>query len=253
MDERSELRVSVVIPARNEARNIGPVLSSLPEDIHEVILVDGRSTDGTVAAALAAMPSIRVIVQPGHGKGDALTAGLAEVTGDVVVLLDADGSADGAEIPLFVQALVAGADLAKGSRFLDGGGSGDLTNLRKLGNRFLCALVNVVYGTRYTDLCYGYNAGWVGALRKLRLDCSGFEVETVLSIRSAKARLRITEIPSFEAPRLFGESNLHTFRDGWRVLRAIAREHGTPKATVAPALPAIVAPVVEPLPDVVDT
>jgi glycosyltransferase involved in cell wall biosynthesis len=235
-------RVSVVIPARNEARNIAHVLATLPAGIYEVLLVDGSSTDGTVEVARAVMPDIRVIRQPGSGKGDALAAGLAECTGDVVVMLDADGSADGKEIPRFVDALVAGADLAKGSRFLDGGGSNDLTPLRRTGNRMLCALVNVVYRTHYSDLCYGYNAGWASALRRLRLDCAGFEVETVLSIRSAQSRLRITEVPSFESPRLFGESNLRTFRDGWRVLCSIFREHRAPRSaeeTVVDVLPEV--------------
>jgi glycosyltransferase involved in cell wall biosynthesis len=217
-------RVSVVIPTRNEARNIPHVLATLPDDIYEVLIVDGGSEDGTVEVARAVRPDVRVIEQPGTGKGDALAAGLTACTGDVVITLDADGSADGAEIPRFVDALLDGADLVKGSRFLEGGGSADLTPLRRAGNRMLCGLVNVLYGTRYSDLCYGFNAGWVPQLRRLELDCAGFEVETVVSVRSAKARLRVCEVPSFEAPRLFGESNLHTFRDGWRVLRAIFRE-----------------------------
>ena len=254
---RRQPRVSVVIPTRNEARNVASVLATLPDDIYEVLLVDGGSTDGTVDAALEARPDIRVVAQPGTGKGDALAAGLAACTGDVVVMLDADGSADGAEIPRFVDALLAGADLAKGSRFMDGGGSTDLTRLRRIGNRVLCGLVNVVYQTRYSDLCYGYNAGWLAPLRRLELDCSGFEVETVMSIRSAKSGLRITEVPSFEKPRRFGESNLRTFRDGWRVLRAIVlerREAGAKRSipTVADVLPeaaAAVAPVMDVLPD----
>jgi glycosyltransferase involved in cell wall biosynthesis len=233
-------RVSVVIPTRNEARNIEHVLATLPDDVHEVLVVDGGSADGTVEVARAAWPGIRVVQQPGTGKGDALAAGFAECTGDVVVMLDADGSADGREIPRFVEALVEGADLAKGSRFLKGGGSTDLTHLRRAGNKCLCAIVNVLYGTRYSDLCYGYNAAWLAQLRELELDCAGFEVETVLNIRSAKSRLRVTEVPSFESPRLHGESNLRTFRDGWRVLTAIFRERrsgGVPFARLEPAPP----------------
>jgi glycosyltransferase involved in cell wall biosynthesis len=244
-------RVSVVIPARNEARNIGHVLATLPPDIYEVVLVDGNSTDGTVEVALALMPDIRVVTQPGTGKGDALAAGIAACTGEIVVMLDADGSADGAEIPRFVDALVEGADVAKGSRFLGGGGSSDLTWLRRAGNRLLCGLVNVVYGTRYSDLCYGYNAGWTGSLRDLQLDCAGFEIETVLSIRSAQSRLKVTEVPSFESPRLFGKSNLRTFRDGWRVLTAIWRERRIAENPCEPAEEAIAAlaapPIVEEL------
>jgi glycosyltransferase involved in cell wall biosynthesis len=224
-------RVSVIIPTRNEALNIEHVLATLPPNLHEVLLVDGNSTDGTVEVARALRPDIRVISQPGTGKGDALAAGIAACTGDVVVMLDADGSADGAEIPVFVDALVEGADLAKGSRFLDGGGSSDLTRIRRLGNHLLCALVNFIYAARYSDLCYGYNAGWTSALRRLELDCAGFEVETVLSIRSIKSGLRVTEVASFESPRRFGQSNLRTFRDGWRVLRAIFREARGPSCS----------------------
>jgi glycosyltransferase involved in cell wall biosynthesis len=217
-------RVSVVIPAMNEARNIGQVLGTLPNDVFEVVLVDGHSTDRTVEVARAVRSDIRVVRQPGTGKGDALAAGFAACRGDVVVMLDADGSADGAEIPRFVDALLDGADLVKGSRFMRGGGSTDISMLRRAGNRVFCSMVNVLFGTRYSDLCYGYNAAWLRQLRELALDCAGFEVETVLGIRSATRGLRVTEVPSMEATRLNGTSNLRTFRDGWRVLRAILRE-----------------------------
>jgi glycosyltransferase involved in cell wall biosynthesis len=233
-------RLSVVIPALNEARNIGHVLRTLPDDVFEVILVDGHSTDGTVDVARSIRDDIRVVVQPGTGKGDALAAGFAACRGDVVVMLDADGSADGAEIPRFVDALLAGADLVKGSRFLQGGGSTDLSPLRRAGNRVFCSMVNQLYGTRYSDLCYGYNAAWLQELRGLSLDCGGFEVETVLSIRSARSGLRVTEVPSLEANRLYGQSNLRTFRDGFRVLRAILREwRSAPAAAPAPGCPPV--------------
>src|SRR4051794_3996655 len=164
-------RISVVIPALNEARNIAHVLATLPEDIFEVVLVDGGSTDATVKVARSVLPSIRVIRQPGRGKGDALVAGMEACQGDAIVLLDADGSTDGHEIPRFVDALVDGADVAKGSRFLDGGGSGDLSTLRMLGAMFLCGLVNLLFRTHYSDLCYGFNAGWKRSFDELALDC----------------------------------------------------------------------------------
>jgi glycosyltransferase involved in cell wall biosynthesis len=216
--------VSVVIPVLNEAQNIGHVLSTLPDGIFEVVLVDGGSTDGTVDVACDIRPDIRVVRQPGQGKGDALVAGLAVCQGDAVVMIDADGSTDGREIPRFVDALMEGADFVKGSRFLEGGGSTDLSPLRRVGNRGFCVLVNRIYGTQYSDLCYGFNAGWRASLTNLSLDCDGFEVETVFSIRSSKTGLRVTEVPSFELPRLHGRSNLRPMRDGWRVLRAILRE-----------------------------
>ena len=227
MDEsvhRLHPRVSVVIPTLNEARNIRHVLATLPDEVFEVVVVDGGSTDGTVEAARAFRPDVRVVRQPRTGKGDAMVAGFAACRGDAIVMLDADGSADGAEIPRFVDALVEGADLAKGSRFLADGGSSDISPVRRAGNRMLCSTVNLLFGTRYTDLCYGYNAAWRSSLAKLSLDCRGFEVETLLNIRSAKAGLRVTEVPSFEAERLYGRSNLRPVRDGCRALRTILRE-----------------------------
>jgi glycosyltransferase involved in cell wall biosynthesis len=217
-------RVSVVIPALNEARNIGHVLDTLPEDLFEVILVDGGSVDDTVEVARRVRPDIRVVFQRGRGKGDALAAGLSACTGDAVVMIDGDGSTDGGEIPRFVAALLEGADMAKGSRFLTGGGSHDISPLRRVGNAFFCALVNLLFGTRYSDLCYGFNAGWRASFERICLDCQGFEVETVMGIRAALSGLRVAEVPSVERARLHGTSNLRTWRDGWRVLRAILRE-----------------------------
>jgi glycosyltransferase involved in cell wall biosynthesis len=238
--DRSEERVSVVIPALNEAENIPHVLGGLPELVDEVILVDGGSTDGTIEAALAARRDITIVHQKGHGKGDALTAGFAACTCDIVVMIDADGSTDPGEIPRFVEALRRGADVAKGSRFTGDGGSEDITPIRKAGNHFLCALVNVLFRTRYSDLCYGYNAFRQASLSRLGIDCDGFEVETLISIRSAKAKLDVVEVPSFERSRLFGESNLRTIRDGSRVLRTIIRERFARAPSEAPdALPVI--------------
>jgi hypothetical protein len=216
--------VSVVVPAMNEEKNIGHVLSQLPPDLHEVILVDGNSTDETIEAARQAYPDIRVLVQSGRGKGDAFRTGFAAVTGNLIVMLDADGSADPAEIPSFVEALEAGADFAKGSRFLPGGGSTDITGLRSLGNSVLSGTANLLHGTRFTDLCYGYNAFWARCLPFISLDVPGFEVETLINLRIAGAGMKITEVPSYELDRIHGESNLNTFRDGFRVLGTILRE-----------------------------
>jgi hypothetical protein len=216
--------VTVVVPAMNEEQNIGHVLKELPEGLHEVILVDGNSKDDTIEAARRAYPGIRVLVQNGRGKGDALRTGFAAVTGNLVVMLDADGSAVPSEIPRFVEALEAGADFAKGSRFLEGGGSTDITLTRKLGNAFLSGSANLLHGTHFTDLCYGYNAFWARCLPFISLDVPGFEVETLINLRIASAGMKITEVPSYEADRISGDSNLNTFRDGFRVLGTILSE-----------------------------
>ena len=217
-------KISVVVPAMNEEGNIGHVLSRLPDEIYEVILVDGNSNDNTIEVARHACPEIRVLTQSGRGKGDAFRTGFAAVSGNLVVMLDADGSADPAEIPRFVEALESGADFAKGSRFLPGGGSADITATRKLGNAALSGTANLLHGTHFTDLCYGYNAFWARCLPFIAIDVPGFEVETLINLRIAGSGMKITEVPSYEKDRISGQSNLNTFRDGFRVLGTIFSE-----------------------------
>jgi glycosyltransferase involved in cell wall biosynthesis len=233
--------VSVVVPVRNEARNLEivlPAIAAVRPAVHEVIVVDGASTDGSLDVARRVLPWVRTVSQTRRGKGNAMACGFAAATGDVIVMFDADGSADPAEIPAFVAALVAGADFAKGSRFTEGGGSDDITLLRRTGNAGLNGVANALFGTSYTDLCYGYNAFWADLLPLLDLPPidvpapadgmlwgDGFEIETVLNCRVAAAGLRITEVPSVERLRVFGETNLRTFADGTRVLRTLLAEH----------------------------
>lgn len=216
--------VSVVIPVKNEARNLPIVFRTLPAWVDEVVLVDGRSVDDTLAVARECRPDVKIVHQTGAGKGDALLAGFDACSGDIIVMIDGDGSTDGGEIIRFVGALVAGADYAKGSRFANSGGSDDINVARKLGNRVLCGMVNLAFRTRYTDLCYGYNAFWAQHLPALGLDCIGFEIETMMNIRVAKAGLRVQEVPSHEFRRIHGVSNLHVVMDGWRILKVIAKE-----------------------------
>jgi len=230
-------RVSVVIPTLNEARNLPHVFERLPAGLHEVIVVDGHSVDDTVAVARRLRPDVRVIMQTRRGKGNALACGFAAATGDIIAMVDADGSADPGEIERFVATLLAGAEFAKGTRFGPGGGSSDLTMLRMWGNRVLGAIVNLMYRTSYSDLCYGYNVFWRGLVPLLELDADsppppgggwlwgdGFEVETLIHLRVAAAKLMVAEVPSYEHCRIHGASNLSAFKDGFRVLRIILLE-----------------------------
>lgn len=221
-------RISVIIPALNEAKNLRHVLPLMPSIVNEVILVDGHSTDDTIAVIeqlqATILPTIHIIRQSGRGKGDALRLGFAASAGDIIVMLDADGSTDPREIPLFVEALFRGNDFAKGSRCILGGGSHDFSLLRRLGNYGLRKLVNLLFRTQFSDLCYGYNAFWRHCLDYLEIDCDGFEVETLMHLRAYKANLRIIEVPSVEYRRIYGKSNLKAFRDGWNVFSTIVKE-----------------------------
>lgn len=222
--EQRVLRISAVIPTLNEEKNLIHVLPNIKQWVDEVVLVDGHSTDGTVRVAQELCPDIRVVMQEGRGKGNALRAGFAAATGDIIVMLDADGSTDPSEIPIYVGALLSGADFVKGSRFLQGGGTEDMPFYRKLGNWGFVVMVRLLFGGKYTDLCYGYNAFWKRVLPQLNLNCNGFEIETMMNIRALKAGLQIIEVPSFEAVRIHGNSHLKTIPDGWRVLKTIYQE-----------------------------
>jgi len=226
--------VSVIIPAMNEARNLPHVAARMPADIDEIVFVDGNSVDDTVAVARRLWPYAKMVTQTRKGKGNALACGFEVATGDIIVMIDADGSTDPTEIKRFVAALTSGADFAKGSRFIQGGGSADITKFRRLGNWGLNLIVNVLFGTKYTDLCYGYNAFSRKCLEVMNLpDTSlaeaqwgdGFEIETLINVRVAASAMRIAEVHSYEANRIHGESNLNAIKDGTRVLRTIRREY----------------------------
>jgi glycosyltransferase involved in cell wall biosynthesis len=252
-------RVSVIVPTRNEAANLPAVFSAIPAE-YEVVVVDGHSTDGTLEVAARLRPDAVLLTQTRRGKGNAMACGFAAATGDILVMLDADGSADPLEIPRYVRALEEGADFAKGTRFAAGGGSSDITRLRRLGNKALNGIVNTFYRTAYTDLCYGYNAFWRRCLPVLELSPGesgdemlwgdGFEIETLINIRVAQAGLKVVEVPSYEADRLHGVSNLNAFSDGLRVLRTIAAEKRTQRQRALAGAAVAARPSVVVLPDV---
>ena len=223
---RQRPRVSVIIPTLNEAKNLPLVLPYLPMAwIDEVILVDGRSTDNTVEVARTLLPSIIVVMEQKKGKGAAMNAGYRAATGEILIVVDADGSNDPREIPRFVQALMMGADMVKGSRFAHGAGTTDMPFIRQLGNGFFTVSCNILFGTHWTDLCYGYHAFWRHCLEVVDVsDTPGFEIDTALYLRAAREQLHVTEVPSFEGFRFFGVGKLQTIPDGWRVLKTIVRE-----------------------------
>ncbi|WP_082909374.1 glycosyltransferase family 2 protein [Mycolicibacterium iranicum] len=217
--------VSLVIPVRNEARNVAWVLEQIAEDVDEIILVDGASTDATLITAQRYRPDITVVPQEGVGKGSALRTGFLAATGDIIVMMDADGSMAPQEIRHYIHFLRNGYDFVKGSRFIAGGGSLDITPFRKMGNRFLLAVFNSLYDSDLTDLCYGFCAFHRRYLELLQLSATGFEIEAEMTVQAMQAGLRIAEVPSLEMPRRSGKSNLRAVRDGTRVLRTVLRGH----------------------------
>lgn len=247
--------ISIVVPALNEAENLRLLLPQLPADA-EVIVIEGNRPDHTAEVIAEFRPGTQLITQTRRGKGNALACGIAEATGDVVVLFDADGSARPEEIELFVAALLAGADFVKGTRMRPGGGSADLTRLRRTGNLALTRLANLLVRSKYSDLCYGYNAFWADIADTLALPDihstaaqmlwgEGFEIETLINCRVALAGLHVAEVPSYELPRIHGLTNLHAWRDGKRVLRTmlsewwLARRRNTKVETLATSANAI--------------
>jgi glycosyltransferase involved in cell wall biosynthesis len=228
------ITVSIVIPALNEAESLPYVLPRIPAGLHEVIIVDGASTDGTIEVARALRPDVKIVYQDRPGKGAALRAGFEAATGDIVVHLDADGSTDPREIPAFVDALINGADYAKGSRFAGGGSSDDITPLRRLGNWSFVALANGLFGSRFSDITYGYNAVWRRHHRLLAPEIDGWAHEIVANIRAYRRGLKVVEVPSLESPRVAGEAKLRTFSAGWTILKAIFGEWLRPLPDTTP-------------------
>jgi glycosyltransferase involved in cell wall biosynthesis len=221
---RDEVNVSVIIPTLNEAGNLPYVLNTIPDWVHEIILVDGRSNDDTERIAKVLRPDVRIVHESKSGKGAAMKAGLYAAKGDILIALDADGSMDGAEIGAFTDAMLAGADYVKGSRFRPGAGSSDITKFRRFGDGCICFLLKILFGAHYTDATYGYIGVWADRLDWLGIDSDGFEVETLIGIRAQRAGLRTSEVPCYEANRIHGDSNLNALRDGSRILRVIVKE-----------------------------
>ncbi len=218
-------KISLVIPTKNEVLNIKNVFSEIPDFVDEVVVVDGDSIDGTREEIKKFRNDAKIIVEQSSGKGAAIRVGFKKVTGDLIIMMDADGSHSPREIPTLIEPILDGFDVSKGSRLLPGGGSADFTPFRKLGNRIFVSMVNTLYGSNYTDLCYGYRAFKREALEKMYCKADGFDIETEQSILMTKAGLKIKEVPSFEERRKNGKSNLNSFRDGWKIFKLILREY----------------------------
>ncbi len=217
------MKVSVIIPTLNEGKNLPIVLRELKKIgcVGEIIVVDGHSKDKTVK--IAKKFGCKVIYDD-KGKGSALRKGMKIAKGDIVISMDADCSMIPKEILLLKAGIEAGYDVCMGSRFIQGGGTEDMPLFRKLGNKFFVTLVNLFWGMKYSDLCYGYRAFRKSVIKKLDLKRDGFGIETEISIKAAKLGMKVLEVPSFEKARKYGKGKLRSFGDGLNILKTILNE-----------------------------
>ena len=218
--------ISIIIPTFNEAKGIGKTIREVKSVMdgysYEIVVVDDkRSKDGT--KGIARRLGARVLVPPETGKGFALIFGFEHANGDLLISMDADLSNRPKELKLLIAGIEAGYDVCMGSRFLVGGGSDDMPLIRKFGDKLFVTMVNVLYGSHYTDMCYGYRSFSKRALKQLNLMEKGFGIETEMNIKAQKAGLKILEVPSYEKKRGGGNGKLNTFRDGYIILSTILR------------------------------
>ncbi len=216
--------VSVVIPTLNEEDNIKKAIDGVSRQLckvsHEIIVVDGYSNDRTVAIA---RENGAIVLFDNVGKGSALIKGFMNARGSVIISMDADLSNRPIELRELIASIKSGYDISMGSRFIDGGRSDDISIIRQAGNKFFVFLVNAIFGSNYTDLCYGYRGFRKDILKDLDLKEMGFGIETEISIKARKKQLKTIEIPSYEKKRAAGTPKLRTVHDGLRILKTIIK------------------------------
>ena len=210
--------LSVVMPVYNERETIegmiGRVLA-VPGIRIELIVVDDGSKDGTseILRSLQASHRFRLLQKPNGGKGSALRLGFKEVTGDIVVIQDADTEYSPEEFPDLIDLICRGrADVVYGSRFL--GRHRVFLFTHYLGNLFLTFLTNVLYNTMLTDMETCYKAMRIEVLRSFTLDSNGFGIEPEITAKIFKRGYRVYEVPITYDGRGYEEGKKITWRDG---------------------------------------
>lgn len=220
--------VTILIPTKNEENGIGATLDALPlEALDEqgwaiqVLVVDGHSTDRT--REIAAGKGAVVVLQEGKGKGYGFRSAIPHITGDYVVMLDADATYPAEAIPEFLGLLERGYDVVMGSRFKGAIEEGAMSSRNKVGNHLLSALATGLYAKRVTDVCTGMWGFRRNSLKTLKLNSLHYEIEAELFAQSAKAGLLLTEIPIVYRKRA-GKSGLNSWKDGAKIAAKLARK-----------------------------
>ncbi|NJN85119.1 MAG: glycosyltransferase family 2 protein [Leptolyngbyaceae cyanobacterium SL_7_1] len=215
--------VSVVMPCLNEEEALSSCIEKIQSTFAaahingEIVVCDNGSTDNSVA--IAESMGVRVVHQPLRGYGNAYSKGFANAHGTFLIMGDADDTYDFRMIPQFLDYLCnKNYEFVTGSRYLHGGQTAIPFLHRLFGNPALTALLNFLFGTRYTDVYCGFRGFSRAAYEAICPVSPGMEFNLELAINAGLANLRIAEIPIQLHPRK-GESKLRTMRDGWRSLR----------------------------------
>lgn len=221
--KKKDPKITAIVFTLDEEQNLPYVLPKIPSWVDEVLMIDGNSTDNTVRVAKELYPNIRILFQPGRGKGDAMKFGFEMATGDIIVTLDADGATDPQEMQNFIEPLINGYDFVKGTRLLEKSDWHGRWH-RWFVNKIFVIMTNTLYGTKFTDLCAGYNAFWKEPVLKINFTENGYENEPLLYLRSLKAGLKITEVSFRDNGRYHGLTKEMALRQGWIALKTIIRE-----------------------------
>jgi glycosyltransferase involved in cell wall biosynthesis len=221
-------RVAVLIPVFNERESLPLVIAAIPADlVHEIVVVDNGSTDGT--GAIARGLPVRLVREDRRGYGSACLAGvraLEQAPPDVLVFLDGDFSDHPEQMPRLLEAIAEGADLVIGSRTLGEREPGALLPQARFGNALACLLIRTLYGHRYTDLGPFRAIRWP-AYRRLGMRDTGYGWTCEMQVRALRHGLRIAEVPVSYRRRV-GVSKITgtvsgTLRAGTKILWTIAR------------------------------
>lgn len=215
-------KVSVIIPARNEENCIGRLIDEIERSlVDEVVVVDGSSNDNTIEEA--GKKGAIVVNQEGTGYGSAVQQGISKSTGDILILMDADGSHDPKYVPDLLSKVEEGYEYVMGSRYAKGARSDDDTLIRWFGNKLFTSLTNIIHGTNVTDSIYTYNAIPREAYNRIGATSEGFEYCTEILVKASKAGLKFAEIPVVERERFAGESKVNALWHGLIILKMILR------------------------------
>lgn len=222
------MKVSLIIPTRNEQGAIGRVLKEIPRKlIHEIIVIDGHSTDNTKKEVKAELRKgkDRFILQKKKGFGSALKQAFKEATGDVVIIMNGDGSHNPKDIAKLLKKIKQGYEYVIASRYIRGARSDDDTLIRFIGNRTLTFLTNLLHGSHVTDSLHFYTAITSKGLKKIHPTSPGFEFCIEILIRAHRVGLKFAEIPVVERARYAGESKVNIFSAGAKILLMILRKY----------------------------